>query len=640
MEEHNDFSDKFKDIFDLCDVDKDGYIDVHHFKELAADHFGAAGIEELTGIVNLLDPEGRGVIGYTDFCEGVQQIIDIQQQASRDSFKGSHAPKASLSPSSQHTFSEYDYNSQDDFTGLSLTGAEQTTPTPSAYNSLNLIDDSSPGDIGGGQVGHGEPLVLPGTELNGTPLILPPASEDEADSAISGKSSEINENSRQEITDEENYEDYGEIESEADTSDQGHLTPSIQRKRGDRRDPLARHHKRSCSNRSRLTAAALASHLQRSARNSPASTRRSSLGSDEIFDDIDGNFQDVNGRLKFLEEQLQHLTEVQTETNTKQVKLKDENLLLVQKVHYLEEQLRDMEVKAEDLLSEEKRKHKDFMARQERDKNQQVEYITQRLHRIEKEYEDLKEEAPRLHAEIAKLKTEKMDLHERLLERQENYNVLFEEHERLKADYHKQNTLQQKERQATGQLLDEMGKELDDLRRYKLEIENGSRVPGSGGGTAELPARYTDLQREIHKLKEDMWTEWKDLWKIKKQTNSPNMHIACHTMSCKFDAERNSIPCIEQGARTRTYSRRTGLKELHFKGRSSKPQVVVNAYNSALGRFRHQLSAAMSHDDPCDDTVDGAVDCFSFTISRENDPFYLTSSPSPTHPIHTPPFLR
>ncbi|KAK3767878.1 hypothetical protein RRG08_059207 [Elysia crispata] len=89
MEEHNDFSDKFKDIFDLCDVDKDGYIDVHHFKELAADHFGAAGIEELTGIVNLLDPEGRGVIGYTDFCEGVQQIIDIQQQASRDSFKGS-----------------------------------------------------------------------------------------------------------------------------------------------------------------------------------------------------------------------------------------------------------------------------------------------------------------------------------------------------------------------------------------------------------------------------------------------------------------------------------------------------------------------------------------------------------------------
>ncbi|RUS90433.1 hypothetical protein EGW08_001774 [Elysia chlorotica] len=481
MEEHNDFSDKFKDIFDLCDVDKDGYIDVHHFKELAADHFGAAGIE--------------------------------------------HGPQSSPSPSSQHTFSEYDYNSQDDFSGLSLTGGEQSTPTPSAYNSLNLIDDSAvDGDLGGLQVlvgsTNGNSVVLPGTELNGTPLILPPASEDEADSAISGKSSEINENSRQEITDEENYEDYGEIESEADTSDQGHLTPSIQRKRGDRRDPLARHHKRSWYNRKCNFL-----HLQRSARNSPASTRRSSLGSDEIFDDIDGNFQDVNGRLKFLEEQLQHLTEVQTETNTKQVKLKDENVLLVQKVHYLEEQLRDMEVKAEDILSEEKRKHKEFMARQERDKNEQVEYITQRLHRIEREYEDLKEEAPRLHAEIAKLKTEKMDLHERLLERQENYNVLFDEHERLKADYHKQSTLQQKERQATGQLLDEMGKELEDLRRYKLEIENGSRVPGSGGVPSELPARYTDLQREIHKLKEDMWTEWKDLWKENRHLHDSNEEL-------------------------------------------------------------------------------------------------------------------
>ena len=112
-----------------------------------------------------------------------------------------HAPKGSPSPSSQHTFSEYDYNSQDDFSGLSLTsGGEQTTPTPSNYNSLNLIDDSSPLsdrdlDVSvGGQSGSGRGLVLPGTELNGTPLIIPPASEDEADSAISGKSSEINEN--------------------------------------------------------------------------------------------------------------------------------------------------------------------------------------------------------------------------------------------------------------------------------------------------------------------------------------------------------------------------------------------------------------------------------------------------------------
>ncbi|XP_012939801.1 rab11 family-interacting protein 4B [Aplysia californica] len=516
MDEQPEYSDKFKEIFDLCDVDKDGYIDVRHFTELAHDHFGAASTEELTGVITLLDPEGRGLISYADFCQGVQQIIEIQQQASRPSTSVSEetlvpldiagdlssleTPKTSGSWSSQQTFSEYDITGLEDLTGLD-SPALPSSPAPRLPLS---------------------PAPLPSTVLNGVPLLIAVTSEDEGDSAISGKSSEINENSRQEITDEENYEDFGEIESEADVSDQGHLTPSTQRKRADRRDPLSRHHKKTCTNR-RLTTAALASQLQRSARNSPSSTRRSSLGSDEIFDDIDGNFQDVNGRLHFLEEQLQHLTQLHTETNSKQVKLKDENSVLVQKVHYLEEQLRDMEVRGEDRLTDERRKHQDFMARHEREKNEQVDYITQRLNRIEREYEELKEEAPRLKTEMAKLRTEKMDIQERLLERQENYNALYEEHEKLKVDYHKQETLHQKERHATGQLLDEMGKELEDLRRYKIDVEAGTRSPS--GSISELPGRYHDLQNEIHKLKEVMWSEWRDLWQENRHLHDSNEEL-------------------------------------------------------------------------------------------------------------------
>ncbi|BFZ18041.1 hypothetical protein BsWGS_21083 [Bradybaena similaris] len=487
MEELSDFGDKFKEIFDLCDIDKDGYIDVKHFAELAKDHFGAEGTtpEELTVIINLLDPEGRGVINFPDFCEGIKQILDIQQQVSRGSFRGSVSEetlvpldiagdlsvfthqKTSPSISSQNTYAEYDFSGFDDPSGLDA------------------------GEIGTSV----QPIYpVPATELNGHPLVN--NSEDEEDSAISAKSSEINENSRHEITDEENYEDFGELESsEADVSDQGHLTPSSQRKRADRKDHFSRQHKKPASRR--LTTAALASHLQKSGRNSPSSVR--SYGSDEIFDDIDGNFQDVHGRLKFLEDQLQHLSQVQTETNTKQVKLKDENTVLVQKVHYLEEQLRDMEVRSDDRLSEERRKHQEYMARHDREKNEQMDYVSQRLHRMEKEYEALKDEAPRLHAEIAKLRTEKMDIQERLLEKQESYNILYEDHEKLKADYHKLDVLQNKERHATGQLLDEMGKELEELRRYKIEHEGRS----PSGSISELPGRYRDLQNEIHKLKEE-----------------------------------------------------------------------------------------------------------------------------------------
>lgn len=52
MEELSDFGDKFKEIFDLCDIDKDGYIDVKHFAELAKDHFGAEGTTPEVGCVS------------------------------------------------------------------------------------------------------------------------------------------------------------------------------------------------------------------------------------------------------------------------------------------------------------------------------------------------------------------------------------------------------------------------------------------------------------------------------------------------------------------------------------------------------------------------------------------------------------
>ena len=37
-------------------------------------------LQEITGVINLLDPEGRGLISFDDFCRGVGQIVDIQQQ--------------------------------------------------------------------------------------------------------------------------------------------------------------------------------------------------------------------------------------------------------------------------------------------------------------------------------------------------------------------------------------------------------------------------------------------------------------------------------------------------------------------------------------------------------------------------------
>ena len=45
MEDPQESADRFRAIFDLCDEDKDGFIDVDHFTGLAKDHFGAEGLD-------------------------------------------------------------------------------------------------------------------------------------------------------------------------------------------------------------------------------------------------------------------------------------------------------------------------------------------------------------------------------------------------------------------------------------------------------------------------------------------------------------------------------------------------------------------------------------------------------------------
>ena len=39
----DDYTRRLKDVFDLCDIDKRGYISIDHFVQLANQHFGTSG---------------------------------------------------------------------------------------------------------------------------------------------------------------------------------------------------------------------------------------------------------------------------------------------------------------------------------------------------------------------------------------------------------------------------------------------------------------------------------------------------------------------------------------------------------------------------------------------------------------------
>ncbi|XP_050394296.1 rab11 family-interacting protein 4A isoform X5 [Patella vulgata] len=505
-----EFLDKLKTVFNVCDEDDDGLIAVDHFEKLAVEHFGASGIEAVTGIINFLDPDAKGVINFDDFCEGVQQIQDLQSQV-QSSFNGGSGSLrrgcsedtlvpadciAHISPivesykqdSSNSTYAEYD------ITDLPLNSSEYTNG-----------DNSWKGR-----------------------QLFPPHSDDEADSALSYKSSELNENSRHEITDEENFEDFGEIESEADVSDQGHLTPATARKHINHRKGDFRQHKRTPNRR--LTSAAYASQLQRSAVGSPSSTRSNSFGSADkvIIENIDGNFQELNDRVKFMEREITSLRDNQNQTDTKHIRLKDENTILIQKVHSLEEHIHEMETVAEQRLREERTKHQEYVTKHEREKTAEDDLIAQKL----KEYETLTDEITRLKSLLAKVKEEKMLLQEKYIEKQELCTMIQDDNDKLRIELQNQEESFKKERHSTGQLLDELGKELEELRRFKIEAELTQ-----GNNMSELPARYQELQAEVKHLKESLWDEWKDMLKENRNLKDNNEEMNAQLLN----------QCMEEG---------------------------------------------------------------------------------------------
>uniref|UniRef100_K1PLZ8 Rab11 family-interacting protein 4 n=1 Tax=Magallana gigas TaxID=29159 RepID=K1PLZ8_MAGGI len=87
MEE--DVLEKLRTVFNVCDERNEGYISVEHFKDLAKEHFGQFGDDEkIVGIIQILDPEGKGKINFEDFCEGVQQINELQVPLSPINLQG------------------------------------------------------------------------------------------------------------------------------------------------------------------------------------------------------------------------------------------------------------------------------------------------------------------------------------------------------------------------------------------------------------------------------------------------------------------------------------------------------------------------------------------------------------------------
>uniref|UniRef100_A0A2K6A6N0 RAB11 family interacting protein 3 n=1 Tax=Mandrillus leucophaeus TaxID=9568 RepID=A0A2K6A6N0_MANLE len=170
----------------------------------------------------------------------------------------------------------------------------------------------------------------------------------------------------------------------------------------------------------------------------------------------------------------------------------------------LEEQLKEQELRACEMVLEETRRQKELLCKMEREKSIEIENLQARLQQLDEENSELRSCTPCLKANIERLEEEKQKLLDeiesltlRLSEEQENKRRMGD---RLSHERHQF----QRDKEATQELIEDLRKQLEHLQLLKLEAEQ-RRGRSSSMGLQEYHsrARESELEQEVRRLKQD-----------------------------------------------------------------------------------------------------------------------------------------
>uniref|UniRef100_A0A3Q2LQ74 Rab11 family-interacting protein 3 n=1 Tax=Equus caballus TaxID=9796 RepID=A0A3Q2LQ74_HORSE len=221
-------------------------------------------------------------------------------------------------------------------------------------------------------------------------------------------------------------------------------------------------------------------------------------------DPMEGVEEDIADKVVFLEKRVLELEKDTVANGEQHSRLRQENLQLVHRANALEEQLKEQELRACEMVLEETRKQKELLCKMEREKSIEVENLQARLQQLDEENSELRSCTPCLKANIERLEEEKQKLLDeieelslRLSDEQENRRKLGD---RLSHERHQF----QRDKEATQELIEDLRKQLEHLQRFKLEAEQ-RRGRSSSAGLQEYHSRTreSELEQEVRRLKQD-----------------------------------------------------------------------------------------------------------------------------------------
>ncbi|XP_042142070.1 rab11 family-interacting protein 4A [Ixodes scapularis] len=443
------FVDQLRQVFELCDEENCGYITADKLRELGREHFGGSE-QALLQLVECLDPSQRGLISFKDFYAGVVALLKDADTL------GSPTTDTVLIESS-------------DEVDMSL---RAESPTDSA---LPPSDRCSPVNKCGS----------------------------------SGSPSYSDAEERFECDGEE--EDFGvmdigrpSLSSDSFRSQGSGGSGSGRRQLPQRNSWLRTSLRRSGSNRKQSSP--LGGEPFQSLGSNPTlvvGCRSSGCFEAEDLQSLSERQQcvdDLSDKVLQLQSQVSALSDNLTSNGDLYRRVKQENASLVDRIHTLEEQIRELEIKSDERVHEEERRLKDALSRQERETSAELDRCASRLHSLQQEQLSLQEETLRLRGLADRLKQEKAQVVDQLEQAQAELCQLREEHRHVQelARREREDALQQRALHA--QLLQDMGRELEELRRLRTDRDGRPRSPSL---LDLLPARCRELEAQLQALRDE-----------------------------------------------------------------------------------------------------------------------------------------
>ncbi|CAB1312284.1 unnamed protein product [Coregonus sp. 'balchen'] len=213
---------------------------------------------------------------------------------------------------------------------------------------------------------------------------------------------------------------------------------------------------------------------------------------------------DITDKVLLLERRVAELEKDSEASGEQHARLRQENLQLVHRANALEEQLKEQELRAEDHLHQETRRHKDALTKLERERGLELENLQARLQQLDEENSELRSCVPCYRANIERLEEEKRKLEDEVEDVTERLNEELETRRKTTDKLTHERHQNQKEKEHTQELIEDLRKQLEHLQLYKLEAEaRRGRSPSAGLQEYQSRTREAELEQEIRRLKQD-----------------------------------------------------------------------------------------------------------------------------------------